>query len=74
MLAHSLQRNINGEGGDDLPDPPEPSHGVNRGRFDAGQGPIRPPPPSEALTKALALIMGPESMVVFKDVLRMNGD
>ncbi len=71
MLAHSLQRNINGEGGDDLP--------IRQNRrtalIEAALRPARrrfKPSEFKALTKALALIMGPESMVVFKDVLQMD--
>jgi AcrR family transcriptional regulator len=71
MLAHSLQRNIDGEGGDDLP--------IRQNRrtalIEAALMPVRrrfKPSEFKALTKALALIMGPESMVVFKDVLQMD--
>jgi AcrR family transcriptional regulator len=71
MLAHSLQRNSNGEGGDDLP--------IRQNRrtalIEAALTPARrrfKPSEFKALTKALALIMGPESMVVFKDVLQMD--
>ena len=71
MLAQSLQRNTNGGGGDDLP--------IRQNRrtalIEAALMPARrrfKPSEFKALTNALALIMGTESMVVFKDVLQMD--
>jgi len=71
MLAHSLQRGLNGEGAGELP--------VRQNRrtalIAAALMPARrqfKPSDFKALTKALALIMGTESMVVFKDVLQMD--
>jgi len=71
MLAQSLQRNTNGGGGDDLP--------IRQNRrtalIEAALMPARrrfKPSEFKALTNALALIVGTESMVVFKDVVQMD--
>lgn len=71
MLANSLQRGFNGSGAGDFP--------VRQNRrtalIEAALMPARrqfKPAEFRALTKALALIMGAESMVVFRDVLQMD--
>lgn len=73
MLGHSVQRGINGEADRDLP--------VRQNRRTALiETALRParerfePAELDALTSALALIVGTESMVVFKDVLQMDED
>jgi AcrR family transcriptional regulator len=71
MLGHSVQRGINGGAETDLPVRQnrrtaliETALRPARERFDSAE--------LEALTRSLALIVGTESMVVFKDVLRMD--
>jgi AcrR family transcriptional regulator len=71
MLAHSLQRSVNGEGNSEFP--------VRQNRrtvlIEAALAPARSqfkPAALKALTKALALIVGTESMVVLKDVLQLD--
>jgi AcrR family transcriptional regulator len=71
LLAHSLQGTMNGNRDNDLP--------VRQNRrtalIEAALAPARrrfKPADLKTLTTALALIMGTESMVVFKDVLQMD--
>ena len=73
MLAHSMEQRIkaNASGGAEVPVRQNRRTGLieaalapARGRFD--------PPKLELLTAALALVVGTEAMVVFKDVLQMK--
>lgn len=71
MLALSLQRSLDGESDGDLP--------VRQNRrtalIDAALAPARTRFAADdlkSLTAALALVMGTEAMVVFKDVLQMT--
>jgi AcrR family transcriptional regulator len=71
MLGHSVQRGVNGGADGDLP--------VRQNRRTALlETALRParkrvaPAELDVLTKALALIIGTESMVVFKDVLQVD--
>jgi AcrR family transcriptional regulator len=71
MLVHSLQRSVSG-GSDE-----EPPARQNRRTplIEAALAPSRhrfKPAALKTLTKALALIIGTESMVVFKDVLQLD--
>lgn len=71
MLAHSVQRGINGDGSAEFP----ARQNRRTALIDAALAPAREqftPAALEALTKALALIIGTESMVVFKDVLQTD--
>ena len=71
MLVHSLQQRIGREEGDELP--------VRQNRrtalIEAALDPIRrdlAPEALETLTRALALIIGTEGMIVVKDVLQLD--
>jgi len=71
MLVHSLQRGLRGEEIGELP--------VRQDRrthlIEAALKHARPqftPAALDTLSKALALIIGPEAMMVFKDVLQLN--
>jgi AcrR family transcriptional regulator len=71
MLGHSVQRGVNGGTDEDLP--------VRQNRRTALlESALRParqrvaPADLDVLTSALALIIGTESMVVFKDVLQLD--
>ena len=71
MLVHSLQRGLRGEALGELP--------VRQDRrtplIEAALKPACPqfkPAALNTLSKALALIIGPEAMMVFKDVLQLN--
>lgn len=71
MLAHSLQRGIQAEESGSLP------RRQNRRTplIEAALAPARDqfkPADLKLLTKALAMIMGPESVVVMKDVLQLD--
>jgi AcrR family transcriptional regulator len=71
MLAHSIQRGINGDGSAEFP----ARQNRRTALIDAALAPAREqftPAALKALTKALALIIGTESMVVFKDVLQTD--
>jgi hypothetical protein len=71
MLIHSLERGINGE--------PEGALPARQNRrtplIEAALEPVRQqfkPAALDTLRKALALIIGTEAMVVFKDVLQLD--
>lgn len=71
MLVHTLQRNLRGEAQTDIP--------VRQNRrtplIEAALDPARKefkPADLKTLSRALALIIGTESMVVFKDVLQLD--
>lgn len=71
MLAHSLQRSVGGENNGEFP--------VRQNRrtalIEAALWPARnqfKPAALKTLTKTLALIIGTEAMVVFKDVLQLE--
>jgi hypothetical protein len=71
MLVHALQRGI--AGGDD----PEVPRRQNRRTplIEAALAPARQqfePAALKTLTKALALVLGPEAVIVFKDVLQLS--
>ena len=71
MLAHSMERVVRGEHGDGLP-----ARQNRRGPLiDAALAPARSqfrPAAFKNLGRALALVIGTESMVVFKDVLQLD--
>ena len=70
MLAHSLQRSL----GDDARDAP-PRQNRRTPLIEAALEPARRqfrPGALDTLAKALALIVGPEAIVVFKDVLQLG--
>lgn len=71
MLAQTLERGVRGEDNSGVP--------VRQNRrtplIEAALGPARAqftPKMLDTLTKALALVIGTEAMVVFKDVLQLN--
>lgn len=69
MLAHSLQRGIEAD------DAPPARQNRRTALIEAALAPCRgefSPTALASLTKALAVIIGTESMVVFKDVLRVD--
>ena len=69
MLAHSLQRSIDGRGGSEF----AARQNRRTALIEAALAPARDqfaPAALNALTKALALVIGTEAMVVFKDVLQ----
>ena len=71
MLAHSLQRGVSRDKGGELPD----RQNRRTDLIEAALAPAREqfaPESLETLTKAIALIIGTEAMVVFKDVLQMD--
>jgi AcrR family transcriptional regulator len=71
MLAHSVQRRANGEGSSDFP----ARQNRRTALIEAALAPARDqltPTAVQRLTKALALIIGTESMVVLKDVLQLD--
>lgn len=71
MLASSLQRSVNGERNSDVPS----RQNRRTALIEAALEPARDqftPTALKTLTKSLALIVGTESMVVLKDVLRQN--
>ncbi|WP_319455095.1 MULTISPECIES: TetR/AcrR family transcriptional regulator [unclassified Mycobacterium] len=73
MLAHSVQRSVNGDGSAEFP----ARQNRRTALIEAALAPARKqftPAALDSLTKALALVVGTESMVVFKDVLQMNDD
>lgn len=70
MLMHSLERGLNSETGD-LP----PRQNRRTPLIEAALAPARKqfkPATLDTLSKALALIIGTEGMVVFKDVLQLS--
>lgn len=73
MLAHSLQHGMNGEADQELP----ARQNRRTALIEAALAPARSeftPAALKALTRALAVIIGTESMVVFKDVLQVDED
>jgi AcrR family transcriptional regulator len=71
MLMHSLERGINGDEGGALP----ARQNRRTPLIEAALEPVRQqfkPAALDNLRKALALIIGTEAMVVFKDVLRLD--
>jgi len=71
MLAHSLGRGLRGEENGGLP----ARQNRRTPLIEAALEPARhqfAPETLETLSKALALILGPEAMVVFKDVLQLD--
>ncbi len=71
MLAHSLQRGIHGEGDDDAP----ARQNRRSPLIEAALAPARAqfrPATLRTLSRALALVVGTEAMVVFKDVLQLD--
>ena len=71
MLIHTLQRGLSAETSGDIP----ARQNRRTPLIEAALAPVRQqlkPSAIEPLTQALALIVGTEAMVVFKDVLRVN--
>jgi len=71
MLVHSLQRGLSDEKSSDIP----ARQNRRTPLIEAALAPVRQqlkPSAIETLTQALALIVGTEAMVVFKDVLQVN--
>jgi hypothetical protein len=71
MLSHSVQHNVNGAGGSGLP----ARQNRRTALIEAALAPARDqfqPSALKSLTKALALIVGTESMIVFNDVLQAD--
>jgi AcrR family transcriptional regulator len=69
MLAHSVQRGVDGDGGNEF----AARQNRRTALIEAALAPARDqfaPSALKALTKALALVIGTEAMVVFKDVLQ----
>lgn len=73
MLAHSLQRTAKGDGESDIP----PRQNRRSPLIEAALKPCRndfEPVALDLLQKALALIVGPEAIVVCKDVLQASDE
>jgi AcrR family transcriptional regulator len=73
MLAHSVQRSTNGDAEREVP----ARQNRRTALIEAALAPARDeftPAALKALTKALSVIIGTESMVVFKDVLQVDDD
>lgn len=73
MLASSLQRSVNADGKADVPS----RQNRRTALIEAALAPARAqftPEALTALTQSLSLIIGTESMVVLKDVLRLDED
>lgn len=71
MLGHSLQRSVGSEGNGEIP----ARQNRRTALIEAALWPARnqfKPAALKALTKTLALILGTEAMVVFKDVLQVD--
>lgn len=71
MLSHTIQRDANGEHPRDFP----PRQNRRTALIEAALAPARDqfrPAALKSLTKALALVIGTEAMVVFKDVLQTD--
>ena len=71
MLAHALQRGLTGEDGTDLPK----RQNRRAPLIEAALSPARKefkPASLVMLSKALALILGPEAVMIFKDVLQAD--
>lgn len=71
MLAHTLQRGLTGEDDADLPK----RQNRRAPLIEAALAPARKdfkPASLATLSKALALILGPEAIMVFKDVLQLD--
>lgn len=73
MLSHSIQHSVNGDGTAELP----ARQNRRTALIDAALAPAGnqfTPSALKALKEALALVIGTESMVVFKDVLQVDDD
>jgi AcrR family transcriptional regulator len=71
MLVHSLQRSLNGKGNDKIP----ARQNRRTPLIEAALAPARSqfrPADLKMLSKALALVIGTEAMMVFKDVLQLD--
>jgi AcrR family transcriptional regulator len=73
MLAHSLQRSTNGDPARELPARQNRRTALIEAALAPAHGEFTPAA-LKALTKALSVIIGTESMVVFKDVLQVDDD
>jgi len=71
MLVHSLQRRGRGDEDEELPARQDRRTPLIRAALEPARSQFRPGD-LEILTRALALIIGTEAMVVFKDVLQLN--
>jgi AcrR family transcriptional regulator len=72
MLVHALQRRLKG-GDEDVPIRQNRRLPLIRAAIDSGDEPIAPEA-ADLLAKAMALIVGTEGMLVFKDVLRVDSE
>jgi AcrR family transcriptional regulator len=71
MLVHSLQRSLNGKGSESIP----ARQNRRTPLIEAALAPARNqfrPADLKMLSKALALVIGTEAMMVFKDVLQLD--
>ena len=71
MLAHTLQRGAGGESDGSLPTRQNRRTPLIEAALEPARGEFKPAG-LKMLTKALALVIGTESMVVLKDVLQLN--
>jgi AcrR family transcriptional regulator len=71
MLVHSLQRGVRSDQDGDLPARQDRRTPLIRAALEPARSQFKPGD-LETLTRALALIIGTEAMVVFKDVLQLN--
>ena len=71
MLVHSLQRGVTGENGAELPARQNRRTPLIEAALEPARNQFKPAT-LKTLSKALALIIGTEAMVVFKDVLQLE--
>ena len=71
MLIHSLERRLGGEEGDELPLDQNRRTALIEAALEPACGDYTPAA-FETLTRALALIIGTEGMIVIKDVLQLD--
>ncbi|HEX8217078.1 MAG TPA: TetR/AcrR family transcriptional regulator [Allosphingosinicella sp.] len=69
MLVHSLQHKLGGGGGDPLPARQNRRTALIEAALESAD---MDPEARDKLTKALALVIGSESMLVFRDVLQLD--
>jgi AcrR family transcriptional regulator len=71
MLVHSLERSVRGEGDGELPARQNRRTPLIEAALEPARNQFKPAT-LEILSRALALIIGTEAMVVFKDVLQLD--
>src|SRR5262245_59754814 len=71
MLIHALQRRLGGEDGEELPIRQNRRSALIEAALEPARGEFTPAA-LETLTRALALIIGTEGMIVVKDVLQLG--